>query len=260
MTMKENPALDKSELAGYEVWTAGKGPDVVVVHGGPGFSHRYLVRDLLPLARSCRLIFYDQLTRPPEGEETLTAEHLTTQLSSIVRTLESPALLTHSWGSYLAYSVLDGPSASQIRAAVLVSPVGLDHWRFRLAQKRQAQRIPVGLASRYPFDLDYMNAALPYYFAANNRDRVDLRLHRFIPTAMKAILASIEGYDYRAIATRKPRQTRLHLVYGDSDALSPTDTLEAFESATITLIEGTAHFPQAEDPSAFLSAVEPFLT
>src|SRR5262245_33707918 len=42
----------------------GAGPDtVVVLHGGPGFHHGYLVPALQPLAERHTLIFYDQRGR-----------------------------------------------------------------------------------------------------------------------------------------------------------------------------------------------------
>ena len=38
----------------------GKGPPLVVVHGGPGADHTYFLPWLLPLARTHRLIFIDE--------------------------------------------------------------------------------------------------------------------------------------------------------------------------------------------------------
>lgn len=41
----------------------GKGPPVIVLHGGPDFDHGYLLPDLDRLAASFRLIYYDQRGR-----------------------------------------------------------------------------------------------------------------------------------------------------------------------------------------------------
>jgi proline iminopeptidase len=38
----------------------GKGPPLVVLHGGPGADHTYFLPWLLPLARTHRLIFIDE--------------------------------------------------------------------------------------------------------------------------------------------------------------------------------------------------------
>src|SRR6201987_2984681 len=40
--------------------TVGRGAPLLIVHGGPGASHDYLLPYLLPLARSNRLIFIDE--------------------------------------------------------------------------------------------------------------------------------------------------------------------------------------------------------
>src|SRR5580658_11361802 len=40
--------------------TIGRGAPIVIVHGGPGASHDYLLPYLLPLARQNRLIFIDE--------------------------------------------------------------------------------------------------------------------------------------------------------------------------------------------------------
>ncbi|HYQ80982.1 MAG TPA: alpha/beta fold hydrolase, partial [Anaeromyxobacteraceae bacterium] len=38
----------------------GRGPPLVILHGGPGASHEYFLPWLLPLARTHRLVFLDQ--------------------------------------------------------------------------------------------------------------------------------------------------------------------------------------------------------
>jgi pimeloyl-ACP methyl ester carboxylesterase len=45
--------------------SVGAGTELVVVHGGPGFSMQYLADDLAPLARRYRVLFYYQLWYRP---------------------------------------------------------------------------------------------------------------------------------------------------------------------------------------------------
>jgi proline iminopeptidase len=87
---------------------AGRGPDtVVVLHGGPGLSMRYLVDDLAPLAPSRTLIFYDQrgggASDLPEPAR-LTAERMVADLETVRQHfgLARLTLLGHSWGGALA--------------------------------------------------------------------------------------------------------------------------------------------------------------
>ncbi len=40
--------------------TVGRGAPLVILHGGPGASHEYLLPHLLPLARHHQLVFIDE--------------------------------------------------------------------------------------------------------------------------------------------------------------------------------------------------------
>jgi proline iminopeptidase len=86
----------------------GAGQPVIVVHGGPDFDHCYLRPELDRLARSCRLVYYDQRgrgrsgagVRPDEvsiGSEVADLDALRASLG-----LDSVAVLGHSWGGVLA--------------------------------------------------------------------------------------------------------------------------------------------------------------
>lgn len=242
--------LKKTELGGHTVGTVGTGPPVVVVHGGPGFTHEYLVPEFVPLADTCgvELIFYDQLS-----SEGVTADDLVDQLMQILAPLDSPSLLTHSWGSYLAYRVIQS-RAVDLRSAVLVSPMALDRWRFDLSQARQMERIPAEVNQRAEFGLEYMNEIMKYYFASRNRDSVSVKLTAFSREAMRSVLGSVGDYDFKQIASLAPPAT--HVVYGGADSFVPADTHELHDTAMVHVIDGSAHFPQAENPDDFRAAMQ----
>ena len=86
----------------------GQGDPLVVVHGGPGASHDYLLPGLLPLARTNRLVFLDERgsgkserLQDPAG---YTVEAMADDVEAVRRALGLGKinLLGHSYGGVLA--------------------------------------------------------------------------------------------------------------------------------------------------------------
>ncbi len=95
----------------YKVWTKkiGSGPvKVLLLHGGPGFSHEYLeaFESFLPQA-GIEMYYYDQLgcnnSDQPEDPALWTLERYTEEVEEVRRGLglENFVLYGHSWGGIL---------------------------------------------------------------------------------------------------------------------------------------------------------------
>ena len=86
------------------VKTVGRGPPLVVVHGGPGASHDYLLPSLYRLATSYRLVFIDERGsgRSPrlEDPKQYTVEKMADDVEAVRAALQlgKIALLGHSYG------------------------------------------------------------------------------------------------------------------------------------------------------------------
>src|SRR6202790_2319179 len=96
----------------YKVWTKkiGSGPvKVLLLHGGPGFSHEYLeaFESFLPQA-GIEMYYYDQLgcnnSDQPDDPGLWTLDRYTTEVEEVRRGLglEHFVLYGHSWGGILA--------------------------------------------------------------------------------------------------------------------------------------------------------------
>src|SRR6202790_4302847 len=96
----------------YKVWTKkmGSGPvKVLLLHGGPGFSHEYLeaFESFLPQA-GIEMYYYDQLgcnnSDQPDDPSLWTLARYTTEVEEVRRALglEHFVLYGHSWGGILA--------------------------------------------------------------------------------------------------------------------------------------------------------------
>ena len=90
------------------VTTLGEGEPLMVVHGGPGASHDYLLPHLLPLARHNRLVFIDERgsgkSEKLEDPKGYTVENMVEDVEDVrtVLGLGKINLLGHSYGGVLA--------------------------------------------------------------------------------------------------------------------------------------------------------------
>src|SRR3989441_2668385 len=124
------------ELDGVRLFTrrAGDGPPVVVLHGGPGAHHDYLLPQYDLLARGRTLLYYDQRGggRSPVGRDTPVGwrEHVA-DLEALRRhwSIDRLTLLGYSWGGLLAVLYwLEHPE--RVDRLALVSPApGRAAWR-----------------------------------------------------------------------------------------------------------------------------------
>lgn len=92
---------------GIWVTDVGSGPvTVIMLHGGPGMTHRYLRPEWDRLADEARVVYYDQRGCGwSERTDSVSWERHTADLDSIVTSLRSEApivLAGSSWGSVLA--------------------------------------------------------------------------------------------------------------------------------------------------------------
>src|SRR5215472_11858336 len=99
----EEALVDNGGVILY-VKTVGHGPPLVVVHGGPGASHDYLLPNLYRLATSYRLVFIDERGsgRSPrlEDPKQYTVEKMADDVEAVRAALNlgKIALLGHSYG------------------------------------------------------------------------------------------------------------------------------------------------------------------
>ncbi|MBB4080945.1 pimeloyl-ACP methyl ester carboxylesterase [Lewinella aquimaris] len=115
---------DGHQMFVYEV---GQGPDtIVVLHGGWGAEHSYLLEPLAPLADRYRLVFYDQRgsLRSPAPDSTIRIDRLVEDLDDLRRSLQLAqlTLVTHSMGAALAYAYL-AKYPERVRALVMSGAV-----------------------------------------------------------------------------------------------------------------------------------------
>jgi pimeloyl-ACP methyl ester carboxylesterase len=107
------------------------GNTVIVLHGGWGAEHSYLVPAIKPLADEYRFVLYDQrgsLRSPAAPPAKITYDALVEDLDQLRQRLglEKVTLMAHSMGNMLAYGYLRA-HPERVAGLVLVGPAGPGH-------------------------------------------------------------------------------------------------------------------------------------
>lgn len=114
----------------YEIY--GKGKPIVIVHGGPGLDHSYLMPQLKNIKSGYSLIFYDQRgTGKSSGKldsNSINVRKFVLDLENLRRELNIPRMiiLGHSWGTFLAikYSIM---YPENVERMILADPIGASY-------------------------------------------------------------------------------------------------------------------------------------
>jgi len=259
----------------------GAGPTVVVLHGGPGAHHDYLLPQYDLLARGRSLFYYDQrgggkspvAREVPVGwrEHVADLEALREQLG-----VEQLTLCGYSWGGLLAVLyLLEHPN--RVERLALVSPASITaayraEFERRFAERMNAPEIvrareelrDSGLRERdaaayrrRAFELSV--AGYFHHFA----DATRLTSFRVMARTQDAVWASFGEFDLRPrlreLASRGPLPAA-RIVHGTFDPIPIEGTRELAGLLQAEFVElPVGHCPHVEDTEQFVAALDGFL-
>lgn len=271
------------DVNGVRLYTrrVGDGPAVVVLHGGPGAHHDYLLPQYDRLAAGRTLCYYDQRGggRSPVSRETPVGwrEHVADLEALRARwELERLTLLGYSWGGLLA--VLYGlEHHDRIERLALVSAAPLTAaWREEFDRRfaarmgepwiarARAELTASGLAKRDAEKYRRLAFALSVagYFRDPSQAR-EMTPFRVTARTQQEVWASLGLYDLR----ERVRHTfggggavRALVVHGTYDPMpleSARETAALLQTGVLEL--PTGHAPHVEATEAFVRALDPFL-
>lgn len=256
---------------------AGSGPPVVVLHGGPGADHGYLLPGFDTLATGRTLIYYDQRgggRSPVERDVPVGWQEQVADLDALrdLWDLETLVIAGYSWGGLLAmlYAV---HHPERVARLALVSPA--PSWlaaRARFEQEfsrrnldpaLQAQRKALREGTLRETDPDayqkriFELSVVPYFH--DPALAADLTPFRVTGRTQQQVWQSLDGYDLRP-ALRGLSIPAL-VMHGADDPI-PLDSAETTAKclkAGFYPLERCGHVPYVERPGRFRELLDRFL-
>ncbi len=272
------------DLNGVRLYTrrAGEGPPVVVLHGGPGAHHDYLLPQYDHLTEGGRaLLYYDQRGggRSPVAREVPVGwrEHVADlEALRLHWALDRLTLLGYPWGGLLALLyALEHPDRIERLALVSAAPVTAawrDEFERRFAARMaepwiarsRAELTASGLARTDPEKYRRIAFALSVagYFRDPSRAKT-MTPFRVTERTRKAVWESLGQYDLRDRIRQTfpngtaPRSLLLHGTYDPMPIAAARETAGLLSTGVIEL--ATGHAPHVEATEEFERVLGAFL-
>jgi proline iminopeptidase len=259
----------------------GKSP-LLVLHGGPGAHHDYLLPQMLELARDHELIFYDQRgggRSKSDDRSPITAQTHVDDLAAFVRerALDPLSLVGYSFGGLIALLYAIGSpetGAPAPRRMVLIDPAPVSRqYRTRFeAEFARRQSSPAveqlraeleasGLRESDPEQYRHRRFELSVagYFADPRRAR-DLTPFRVMGRIQQSVWDSLGEFDLTdRLRTVEAPTLVVHARQDPIPLESSRDVADALPNGRLVIVEDSGHVPYVEQPGPLFAAITGFL-
>lgn len=259
-------------------------PRLVVLHGGPGAHHDYLLPQLLALGDEYDLLFYDQRGGGKSKTDDRTPITWRTQVDDLDAVLDELrvdplTLVGYSWGGLLAmlYAIraFHGETHHVPARLVLIdpAPVNRDYRRqfedefsrrqngARVAELRAALA-QSGLRERDPdaYKQRAFELSVAGYFADPGAAH-DLTPFRVVGRVQQSIWDSLGDFDLLAAGELESVRCPTLVVHGRQDPipLASSEAAARVMGAELVVLDGSGHVPYVEQPAALFAAIRAFL-
>ena len=257
---------------------------LLVLHGGPGAHHDYLLPQMLELADEHQLVFYDQRgggrSRTDDRAPITWRTHVE-DLDQVIDELDARplAIVGYSWGGLLAMlhaiEAASGRTRFRPERLVLIDPAPVSRtYRARFEAefaRRQTdpkvlalreQLLSSGLRERDPaaFRQRTFELSVAGYFADPGAAR-DLTPFRVTGRVQESVWESLDDYDLTAPGQLDSVRVPTLIVHGRQDPI-PLESSEAAARALrarLVVLDHSGHVPYVEQPDALFRAIRSFL-
>ncbi len=256
----------------------------LVLHGGPGAQHDYLLPQMLALAEKRECVFYDQRgggRSVTPAREPVTWRTQVDDMRLVIQELklEPLTVVGYSWGALLAmlYAMEGGGGGGggDLRRMVLIDPAPVsrafrgqfeaEFTRRQGADEVVAMRAAVINSELRERDPDayrhrMFELSVAGYFA-DPKAAVDLTAFRVTGRVQQSVWESLGDFDLVAPGQLDRVHVPTLIIHGREDPipLASSEAAARALNAQLVVLDHCGHVPYVEQPAALFSAVEQFL-
>lgn len=257
---------------------------LLVLHGGPGANHDYLLPQMLELADEHQLVFYDQRGGGRSRTDDRTPVTWRTHVEDLDRVIDELdtrplTIVGYSWGGLLAmlYAIeaAAGRTSFQPERLILIDPAPVSRaYRARFEAefaRRQTgpavlamrqQLLSSGLRERDPaaYRQRVFELSVAGYFSDPAAAR-DLTPFRVTGRVQETVWDSLDDYDLTVPGQLDSVVVPTLIVHGREDPI-PLESSEAAAQALrarLVVLERSGHVPYVEQPEPLFRAIRSFL-
>jgi proline iminopeptidase len=258
-------------------------PPLLVLHGGPGASHEYLLPQMLALASDHRLVCYDQRgggrSRADDDRATIGWQDQVADVARVAAELDVAPLnlVGYSWGGLLAMlftiEAVAGRVGPSVTSLALIDPAPAtrayrEEFERELARRQAGPEVAAlrdelqrsGLRERDPeaYRQRAFELSVAGYFADPRRAH-DLTPFRVTGRVQQSIWQSLGDYDI--LPALETMQVPAFVAHGRQDPIpleSSQSTARALGTGCVVL-EHCGHVPYVEAPEQLFPPLQAFL-
>jgi proline iminopeptidase len=255
---------------------------LIVLHGGPGADHCYLLPQMLHLGERYNLLFYDQRgggRSKSDARIPVTWQAHVEDLAALVGefALEPLSIVGYSWGAMLAllYTIEQrkNPHLVPPTRLALINPAPLTReyrrqFEAEFARRQQSPEIQrlrdelteSGLRARDPeaYRQRAFELGVAGYFS-DPRNARDLTPFRVVGRVQQSVWESLGDFDL--ISALQGVRISSFLVHGRDDPIPLASSVEASRAleTDLLVLDDCGHVPYVEQPERLFSALDTFL-
>jgi len=258
---------------------AAGAPQLLVLHGGPGAHHDYLLPQMLELARDHELVFYDQRGGGKSKSDQAAPITWRTHVDDLALTarelISGPLTLAgYSWGGLLSMLYATSRISPFVSRMVLIAPASVTREHRKVFETEFARRqesdwvkseraalVASGLRERDPdaYRQRGFELSVAGYFA-HMENAHDLTPFRVTSRVQQSVWESLGDFDVRPGLRTLSIPSVVLQGRQDPIPLASGEEIAGALRARLVVLEDCGHVPYVERPAELFSAIRSFLS